>query len=247
MPGGGRTVKAERVSAEVLAEPGEDLFPPVHGGVRPVVRAIDGEEGVAGVLVGVERVGLAVLLQRLLGARDVVGRGASVLDAEEPKQGTLEILREVDRGDVQGAIDYLRTLPYVSGKVGVIGYCSGGRQAYLAACTLRGIDAAIDCYGGGVVAKPEELTARQPVAPIDFTKDLQCPLLGLFGVEDTRPSPDDVAHIEEALKKHGKTYAVHTYENAGHAFFAVNRPNYRPHAAVDGWEKVFAWFGKYLG
>ncbi len=82
-------------------------------------------------------------------------------------------------GDVQGAVDYLRALPYLNGKVGVIGYCSGGRQSYLAACTLRGIDAAIDCYGGGVVAKPEELTPRQPVAPIDFTKDLRCPLLGL--------------------------------------------------------------------
>ena len=58
-------------------------------------------------------------------------------------------------GDVQGAIDDLRTLPYVNSKVGIIGYCSGGRQAYLAACTLRGIDAAIDCYGGGVVAKPD--------------------------------------------------------------------------------------------
>src|SRR5262245_47300181 len=47
-------------------------------------------------------------------------------------------------GDVQGAIDYLRALPYLNGKVGVIGYCSGGRQAYLAACTLRGLDAAVD-------------------------------------------------------------------------------------------------------
>ena len=149
-------------------------------------------------------------------------------------------------GDVQGAIDYLRTLPYVSGKVGVIGFCSGGRQAYLAACTLRGIDAVIACYGGGVAAKPEELTPRQPVAPIDLTKDLQCPLLGLFGIEDTRPSPADAAKTEEALKKFGKTYEFHTYENAGHAFFAVDRPQYRVHAAVDGWKRVFAWFGKYL-
>jgi len=79
-------------------------------------------------------------------------------------------------GDVQAAIDYVRALPYLNGKVGVIGYCSGGRQAYLAACTLRGIDAVIACYGGGVAAKPEELTPRQPVAPIDLTTDLQCPL-----------------------------------------------------------------------
>ena len=149
-------------------------------------------------------------------------------------------------GDVQGAIDYLRALPYVSGKVGVIGYCSGGRQAYLAACMLRGIDAVIACYGGGVAAKPEELSPRQPVAPIDFTKDLQCPLLGLFGIEDTRPSPADAAKTEEALKKFGKTYEFHTYENAGHAFFSVDRPQYRVHAAVDGWKRVFAWFGKYL-
>ena len=68
-------------------------------------------------------------------------------------------------GDVEGAIAYLRTLPYLNGKVGIIGYCSGGRQVYLAACTLRGIDAAIDCYGGGVVAKPEELTGRPPGDP----------------------------------------------------------------------------------
>jgi carboxymethylenebutenolidase len=149
-------------------------------------------------------------------------------------------------GDVQAAIDYLRALAYVNGKVGVIGYCSGGRQAYLAACTLKGIDAVIVCYGGGVAAKPEELTPRQPVAPIDFTRDLQCPLLGFFGIEDTRPSPADAATTEAALKKHGKTYEFHTYENAGHAFFAVDRPQYRVHAALDGWKKVFAWFGKYL-
>ena len=133
-----------------------------------------------------------------------------------------------------------------NGKVGIIGYCSGGRQAYLAACSLRGVDAAIDCYGGGVVAKPEELTPRQPVAPIELTKDLQCPLLGLFGVEDARPSPEDVAKTEEALKKFGKTYEFHTYESAGHAFFAVDRLQYRVHAAVDGWKKVFAWFEKHL-
>jgi len=97
-----------------------------------------------------------------------------------------------------------------------------------------------------VVIFDEELSPRQPVSPIDLTKDLQCPLLGLFGIEDTRPSPADAAKTEEALKKFGKTYEFHTYENAGHAFFAVDRPQYRVHAAVDGWKRVFAWYGKYL-
>ena len=149
-------------------------------------------------------------------------------------------------GDMQGAIDYLRALPYVNGKVGVIGFCSGGRQTYLGACTLRGIDAVAVCYGGGVAAKPEELTPQQPVAPIDFTKDLRCPLLGLFGSEDKRPSPKDAAKTEAALMKFGKTYEFHTYENTGHSFFSVDRPQYRVHAAMDGWKRVFAWFGKYL-
>jgi carboxymethylenebutenolidase len=149
-------------------------------------------------------------------------------------------------GDVEGAIEFLQGLPYHNGRIGVIGYCSGGRQAYLAGCTVKGIDAVVSCYGGGVVAKPEELSPRQPVAPVDLTKDMQCPILLLFGIEDTRPSPDDAKKTEQALKQHGKIFESHTYENAGHAFFAVDRQQYRVHAAVDGWQKVFAFFGKYL-
>jgi carboxymethylenebutenolidase len=149
-------------------------------------------------------------------------------------------------GDVQAAVDYVRALPFSSGKVGVIGYCSGGRQAYLAGCTLKGINAVISCYGGGVVAKPEDLNERQPKAPIDFTKDMQCPILCFFGIEDTRPSPADAAITEAELKKHGKTHEIVIYQNAGHAFFAVDRPQYRVQAALDGWKKVFEWFGKHL-
>src|SRR5215468_3650799 len=109
-------------------------------------------------------------------------------------------------GDVEGAIAYLRTLPYHNGKVGIIGYCSGGRQVYLAACTLRGIDAAVDCYGGRVVASGEHLTPAQPVAPVTLTKDMQCPILGLFGIEDQRPSAEENAFTESELRKYGKTH-----------------------------------------
>ncbi len=96
------------------------------------------------------------------------------------------------------------------------------------------------------MATAEELTERQPVAPIDMTANLSCPLLGLFGAEDGNPSPEAVAQTKEELDKHGKTYEFHTYEDAGHAFFSVNRPNFRVAAAEDGWQKIFAWFGKYL-
>src|SRR5437879_5993762 len=109
-------------------------------------------------------------------------------------------------GDVQGAIDHLRSLPYLNGRVGIIGYCRCRRHAHLASSPPRGVDAAIACYGGGVSAKPEELSPRQRVAPIELTKDRQCPLLSWFGVEDSRPSPEDVKTTEEALKKFGKSY-----------------------------------------
>ena len=78
-------------------------------------------------------------------------------------------------GDLDAAIRYLETMPYYSGKIGVVGFCSGGRQTYLAACNIERIDAAIDCYGGRVVEKPEDLTERQPVAPIDMKENLACP------------------------------------------------------------------------
>lgn len=149
-------------------------------------------------------------------------------------------------GDVEAAIAYLRSQPYCNGKIGIIGYCSGGRQTYLAACKLSGINAAVSCYGGRVVCPPEELTERQPVAPIDYTADMSCPILMFFGKEDQRPSPEDMAITEAALKKHGKTYEIYAYDNAGHSFFAVDRPDYRVHAAVDGWQKLLAFFNKYL-
>ena len=149
-------------------------------------------------------------------------------------------------GDVEGSIDFFRSLPNSNGKVGVIGFCSGGRQTYLVACRLAGVDAAVDCWGGGVAATAEELTERQPVAPIDYTADLSCPLLGLFGEDDPRPSPADVAKTEAELKRMGKNYEFHMYKDAGHGFFAVDRPSYRQHAAVDGWEKVLTFFNNYL-
>src|SRR5207253_8581558 len=78
-------------------------------------------------------------------------------------------------GDLDGALRFLHSQPHVSKKVGVFGTCSGGRHGFLAACRLKGFDALIECWGGRVVQSKEELTPNQPVAPIDYTKDLSCP------------------------------------------------------------------------
>ena len=150
-------------------------------------------------------------------------------------------------GDVKGCMELLRAQPYSNGKVGVIGFCSGGRHAYLAACTFPDIDAAVDCWGGNVIVDDKkQLNAKRPVAPIELTERIRCPLLGLFGNDDENPNRDQVNRTEAVLKKLGKDYEFHRYDGAGHAFFNASRLAYRPEQALDGWNKVIAFFQKHL-
>jgi carboxymethylenebutenolidase len=149
-------------------------------------------------------------------------------------------------GDCEAALHFLRSLPSCNGKVGIIGTCSGGRHAFLVACRVKGFNAAVDCWGGRVVMAPHELSPQQPVAPIEYTKDLSCPLLGIFGNEDQAPSPEQVNRHEEELKRYGKVYEFYRYDGAGHGFWYYDRPAYRPQQAMDAWQKTFAFFRKYL-
>jgi carboxymethylenebutenolidase len=147
-------------------------------------------------------------------------------------------------GDCEGALAYLKSQPYSNGKVGVIGMCSGGRHSFLAACQIDGLSAAVDCWGGGVISA--NVTAAQPVAPIEMTANLKVPLMGIFGNDDRSPSPEQVNQHEAELKKHGKDYVFHRYDGAGHAFWSYDRDGYRPAAAIDSWNKVFDFFWKHL-
>lgn len=149
-------------------------------------------------------------------------------------------------GDIQASVDWLRARSTSNGKVGCIGFCSGGRLAYLAACSIPSLDAAVDCWGGAVTPNPRWINDAHPVAPIDLTPQMHCPLLGIFGNEDRAPTPEDVNQTEEALKKAGKEYEFYRYDGAGHGFFATDRPGSRPEQAKDAWQKVFAFYAKHL-
>ncbi len=148
--------------------------------------------------------------------------------------------------DCAAALAWLKALPTSNGKVGIIGSCSGGRHALLAASRVPGFNAVVDLWGGGVIAAKEELSPSRPVAPIDYTADLAAPLLGIFGNDDSHPSPEQVDLHEAELKRHGKAYEFYRYDGAGHGFFYYHWPIYRPEQAMDGWEKVFAFFGSQL-
>ena len=147
-------------------------------------------------------------------------------------------------GDVSAAVSYLKALDGANGKAGVIGYCSGGRQAFLAACKLP-LDAAVDCYGAAIVRAPEGLPIKMtPI--VGLAGDLSCPLLGLFGEEDKYPTPEETAELSAELTRLGKEHEFHTYAGAGHSFFSVNRPSYRPEAATEGWERIWEFYGRLL-
>ncbi|HEX6405290.1 MAG TPA: dienelactone hydrolase family protein [Pseudonocardiaceae bacterium] len=148
-------------------------------------------------------------------------------------------------GDVAGAAAYLKSLDGANGKIGVIGYCSGGRQTFLAACSLP-VDAAVDCYGAFVVNDPPPGRPARMQPILHLAPQLSGPLLGLFGADDQYPSPAETAVLAAELDRLGKKYEFHTYDGAGHAFFAVDRPSYRPEAAVDGWRRILDFFRAHL-
>ena len=149
--------------------------------------------------------------------------------------------------DISMAATYLRSLPISSGKVAGFGTCSGGRHVFLVATKTKSLDAAIDCWGGSVVMKKEDLTPNAPVSPLDYAGDLSCPLLGLFGQDDRNPDQQMVAQVEAELKRLGKNYEFHSYPNAGHGFFYYHTPGYRQEQAVDGWNRIWSFLDKNLG
>jgi carboxymethylenebutenolidase len=169
----------------------------------------------------------------------------------EKSQNVRDMGGQIDEfiiGDLTGAEGYLRDLPTSNDKVGLIGFCSGGRVAYMAASKMPSLQCVVDCWGGNVTSPPAELNKNQPVAPFDMTKDISVPILGIFGNDDKNPDPAQVDKIEAELKKHKKTYEFNRFDGAGHSFFTwYNADRYRPAQCIEAWEKVFAFYKKYLG
>jgi len=150
-------------------------------------------------------------------------------------------------GDSESASRYIKSLPISNGKVGIMGSCSGGRHSYLSACRTKGIfDAAVDCWGGNVVQANDKLTPAQPISPLEYTEDLSCPLLGIFGNNDQNPTLEQVNTHEQKLKEHDKEYEFHHYDDAGHGFFYYHMPMYRQQQAEDSWKRIWNFLEKHL-
>jgi carboxymethylenebutenolidase len=148
-------------------------------------------------------------------------------------------------GDLDASLGYLRSLQESNGRVAVIGYCSGGRQAFLAACSLE-LDAAVDCYGSFVNNDPPSTTPLTYRPVLNRAAEMRCPLLGLFGADDPNPSPADVEEISAELDRLGKPHEFHVYPGAGHGFFDTQSVRYDLEAARDGWERTFSFLARHL-
>ena len=126
-------------------------------------------------------------------------------------------------------------------KVGVTGFCWGGRQTWLYAAHSKHIKAGVAWYGR-LVGNATPLT---PVLPVDVVAKLNGPVLGLYGGADTGIPVSTVAQMQNALATGSKAAQASTfvlYPDAPHAFHADYRPSYRKPAADDGWQRALAWF-----
>jgi carboxymethylenebutenolidase len=145
--------------------------------------------------------------------------------------------------DVDAALDHISGTGIPHERTGIVGFCMGGRVAFLVALERR-LGAAVGFYGGGIV------TARFPQFPalVDRTPELQTPFLGLFGDRDTGIPVDDVETLRDRLDSQaGVAHQVVRYADAEHGFHCDARPAYHPEAAADAWQRTLAWFAEQLG
>jgi carboxymethylenebutenolidase len=148
--------------------------------------------------------------------------------------------------DVQAAIDFLRARPELAGrKVGLTGFCMGGKYAFLAACHCRDLAAVVPWYG---MLRADSLDEANPEHALDALQDVRCPVLAFFGADDALIPQSDVAELRRRASERRLPVEAVVYPGAGHAFANESRPEvYRPAAAADGWRRALDFFAKELG
>jgi carboxymethylenebutenolidase len=175
-------------------------------------------------------------------------------DTQAMMQRLFSMSDELALGDLEGAADYLRGLDGVTGRIGCIGFCMGGRYTLLFACASDKLTAAVDCWGGFIdtATFDERSTEQRPTPPLELVEEhLECPLLAAVGAEDHNPSPELGEELRErALRspaaRAGEEIKVDVYEGAGHAFFADYRPTYRPEPAAKLWREIVPFLQRHL-
>lgn len=240
-----------------------EVVVPVRGGEMPAYRATPAKG---------KNFPLALVVQEIFGVhehiKDVCRRFARLgymavapslyfrqgdttrLKMEDVMKVVARVPDEQVMADLDSTVAWARATKRTDGKrVGVTGFCWGGRIVWLYSARSREVDAGVAWYGR-LVANPGQpanpLTPRQPV---DVAGELNAPVLGLYGAKDAGIPVETVERMRAALKasksKAARASEIIVYPEAGHGFHADYRPSYNGEAAADGWRRLQDWFRKH--
>lgn len=140
--------------------------------------------------------------------------------------------------DLDACLAWAKTNGGDAARLGLTGFCRGGRTAWLYAAHQPALRAAVAWYGQ-LDGAP---SANMPNYPLDLAADLKAPVLGLYGGKDQGIPGSDIEAMRAAIAKAGGKSQIHVYPEAPHAFHADYRPSYRKEAAADGWRRMQVWF-----
>ncbi len=143
--------------------------------------------------------------------------------------------------DLDATAAFAKTKGGDANRLGIIGFCRGGRTVWLYATHNPALKAGVSFYGS-LMGPP---SAAMPQNAFDLADEVKAPVLGLYGAEDQGIPPDQVRRMEAKLKAAGKTVDFVIYPGAPHGFFADYRASYRKEAAEDAWSRAIDWFKKY--
>jgi len=145
--------------------------------------------------------------------------------------------------DVNATVDFLQGHAHVdSDRLGITGFCMGGRIAWLMAAVNPAFKAAVPYYGGNIMVPWGAATQ----SPFELANGINCPMMFHFGEEDGNPSPDDRVKLDAELDRLGKTHQSYSYQGAGHAFMDFTGERHHQQAADTSWPRTLEFFAAHV-
>ena len=147
--------------------------------------------------------------------------------------------------DIDSVFEYLKSQPDIDeARLGIVGYCMGGRVAFLAACRTPELKACVSFYGGGIATRSrfQGLTA----IPLDEAESIQAPMFLAYGGQDQSIPAEHIQTTKDRLAELGKSAEFQIYPDAGHGFMCEERASYNAEAAQDGWERTIAFLNEHM-
>jgi carboxymethylenebutenolidase len=252
-----RPVSAETIATDAAGLTAGEVKIPTGDGSIPAFRAMPSKGRAFPVVIVVQEIfgvheHIKDVCRRLakLGylavAPELYARQGDVSKLTDVNDIITKVVSTVPDGQVMADLDATVAWVKESGeanveKLGVTGFCWGGRIVWLYAAHNPRVKAAVAWYGR-LVGKPSEL---QPEHPIDITASLKVPVLGLYGGDDQGIPLDTVEQMRKALQAAGSPSEIVVYPNTPHGFHADYRASYRKEQAEDGWRRLQAWFKKH--